>query len=54
MLHNMDYVNRTSFNHPLIVLVGFAAVWLAITGVYLLFKTSWKPEQRLLRRRLRA
>lgn len=54
MLHNMDYVNRTSFNHPLIVLVGFAAVWLAITGVYLLFKTNWKPEQRWLRRRLRA
>lgn len=51
MLHNMDYVNRTSFNHPLIITVGFGIVWLAITGVYLLFKTSWKPEVRLLNRR---
>lgn len=42
MLHNMDYVNRTSFNHPLIIIVGFAAVWLAISGVYLLFRTGWR------------
>ena len=51
MLHNMDYLNRTSFNHPLIVAVGFGAAWLAITGVYLLFKSSWKAEARWLRRR---
>ena len=51
MLHNMDYVNRTSFNHPLIVTIGFGALWLAITGVYLLFKSSWKAEGRWLRRR---
>ena len=51
MLHNMDYVNRTSFNHPLIVTVAFGALWLAVTGVYLLFKTSWKAEGRWLRRR---
>ncbi len=51
MLHNMDYLNRTSFNHPLIVTVGFGALWLSITGVYLLFKTSWKAEVRWLRRR---
>lgn len=54
MLHNMDYLNRTSFNHPLIVVVGFGAVWLAITGLYLLFKTSWRPELRLLKRLRRA
>jgi uncharacterized iron-regulated membrane protein len=53
MLHNMDYVNRTSFNHPLIITVGFGIVWLAITGFYLLFKTSWRPEMRLLRRGVR-
>lgn len=53
MLHNMDYVNRTSFNHPLIIVVGFGIVWLAITGFYLLFKTTWRPEMRLLRRRPR-
>jgi uncharacterized iron-regulated membrane protein len=51
MLHNMDYLNRTSFNHPLIVTMGFGALWLAITGVYLLFKSSWKAEGRWLRRR---
>ncbi|HEX8215205.1 MAG TPA: PepSY domain-containing protein [Allosphingosinicella sp.] len=51
MLHNMDYANRTSFNHPLIVIVGLGAAWLAITGVYLLFKSSWKAERRWFRRR---
>lgn len=51
MLHNMDYANRTSFNHPLIVLVGFATVWLAITGFWLLFRTAWRPDLRGLRRR---
>lgn len=51
MLHNMDYVNRASFNHPLIVMFGFATVWLATTGVYLLFKTSWRDERRWFRRR---
>ena len=25
MLHSMDYVNSTDFNHPLIITVGFAA-----------------------------
>lgn len=44
MLHNMDYVNRTSFNHPLIIMVGFAAVWLAITGFYLLIRTGWRSD----------
>ena len=44
MLHNMDYVNRTSFNHPLIIMVGFAAVWLAITGFYLLFRSGWRSD----------
>lgn len=53
MLHNMDYVNRTSFNHPLIITVGFGIAWLAITGFYLLFKTTWRPEMRMLRRRVR-
>ena len=26
MLHNMDYVDRTSFNHSLIIMVGFACL----------------------------
>ena len=44
MLHNMDYVNRTSFNHPLIVVLAFGIIWLAITGFWLLFRTKWRPD----------
>jgi uncharacterized iron-regulated membrane protein len=51
MLHNMDYVNRTSFNHPLIITVGFGIVWLATTGFYLLFKSAWRADLRRLRSR---
>lgn len=51
MLHNMDYVNRTSFNHPLIIVVGFAAVWLAVTGLWLLLRTGWRSDFKALRRR---
>lgn len=50
MLHNMDYVNRTSFNHPLIVVLAFGIIWLAITGCWLLFRTKWKPDLRRLKR----
>jgi hypothetical protein len=50
MLHSMDYVNRTDFNHPLIIAVGFAAVWLAITGLWLLFRTGWRSDFRKLKR----
>ncbi|MBB3764549.1 PepSY domain-containing protein [Sphingomicrobium lutaoense] len=44
MLHNMDYVNRTSFNHPLIIFVAFGTLWLAFTGFYLLFKSFRRRE----------
>ena len=44
MLHNMDYAKRTSFNHPLIIMVGFAMVWLALTGFWLLFRTMWRHD----------
>lgn len=50
MLHNMDYVNRTSFNHPLIVTLAFGIIWLAITGFWLLFRTKWRPDLRRFRR----
>ena len=51
MLHIMDYRDRTSFNHPLIWLVGFAAVWLAGTGMWLLFRTGWRSDFKNVRRR---
>ena len=44
MLHIMDYAKRTSFNHPVIWMFGFAAVWLAITGFWLLFRTGWRRD----------
>ena len=53
MLHNMDYLDRTSFNHPLIITVGFAAAWLAITGLYLLFRTGWRSDFKKARRSAR-
>lgn len=49
MLHNMDYANRTSFNHPLIVFVGFAMAWLAVTGFWLLFRTMWRHDPNTVR-----
>ena len=50
MLHNMDYAKRTSFNHPLIVMIGFAMAWLAGTGFWLLFRTMWRHDFAWLRR----
>lgn len=44
MLHNMDYVNRTSFNHPLIIFVAFCTLWMSCTGFYLLFKSFRRRE----------
>jgi len=44
MLHNMDYAQRTSFNHPLIITVGIAMAWLAVTGSWLLFRTMWRHD----------
>ena len=54
MLHNMDYVNRTSFNHPLIIFVAFGALWLSFTGFYLLFKSFRRREFRWILRSKRA
>ena len=44
MLHIMDYGERASFNHPLIITVGFAMAWLAVTGFWLLFRTMWRHD----------
>jgi len=53
MLHNMDYVSRTSFNHPLIIFVAFGVLWLSGTGFYLLFKSFRRADFRWLQRRRR-
>lgn len=44
MLHNMDYADRTSFNHPLVITAGIAMAWLAVTGFWLLFRTMWRHD----------
>ena len=37
MLHIMDYSERTDFNHPLLVSSAIGGLWMALTGVWLLF-----------------
>ncbi|MDO9488215.1 MAG: PepSY domain-containing protein [Sphingomonadaceae bacterium] len=46
MLHNMDYVERKSFNHSLIIMVAFGMLWLSGTGFYLLFKSFKRSDFR--------
>ena len=41
MLHFMDYAREHKFNNIQIILVGFAALWLALSGL-LLVKTNFK------------
>ena len=53
MLHIMDYSERSSFNHPLIITVAFAMVWLAGTGIWLLFRTMWRHDFTWLKTRTR-
>ena len=53
MLHIMDYSERSSFNHPLIITVGFAMAWLAVTGFWLLFRTMWRHDIAWLKARPR-
>ena len=56
MLHTMDYRGRDNFNNPLVITVGFAALWLSLSGLLLLlhsfrrrdfaFATAWRPKGR--------
>ena len=46
MLHTMDYAGRDNFNNPLVICVGMAALWLALSGVLLLTK-SFRPTRRV-------
>lgn len=52
MLHIMDYGDRASFNHPLIIAMAVGLVWLAGTGVWLLFRTMWRHDFAWLRAQL--
>jgi hypothetical protein len=61
MLHIMDYQERQSFNHPLVITVATGAAWLALSGLILLFRSfrradfAWiaDPLERLAARRRR-
>jgi uncharacterized iron-regulated membrane protein len=44
MLHIMDYDDRQSFNHPLIITVGTGAAWLALSGLILLFRSFRRSD----------
>ncbi|MCR5879308.1 PepSY domain-containing protein [Phenylobacterium sp. J367] len=44
MLHIMDYKERQSFNHPLIITLAFAAAWLALSGLILLFRSFRRSD----------
>ena len=37
MLHFMDYLRADNFNNPQIIVVGFGALWIAISGLLLVF-----------------
>ena len=53
MLYTMDYRGRDNFNNPLVVTVAFAALWLALSGLILLFKSFRKQDLAFLRRQAR-
>lgn len=44
MLHIMDYAERTNFNNPLLVSSAVGGLWMALTGVWLLFASVRLPE----------
>lgn len=39
MLHTMDYRGRDDFNHPLVILFTTGALWVGISGVFLLLQS---------------
>jgi Na+-transporting NADH:ubiquinone oxidoreductase subunit F len=45
MLHTMDYRGRDDFNHPLVILFATGALWLGISGAFLLFE-AFRPRRR--------
>lgn len=44
MLHTMDYRGRDNFNNPLVITIGFAALWLSLSGFLLLFKSFRRQD----------
>ena len=52
MLHFMDYLRADSFNNPQIIIVGFGTLWIALSGLLLVFYSFsrsdflWLPGMR--------
>lgn len=44
MLHTMDFRGRDNFNNPLVITIGFAALWLSLSGFLLLFRSFRKQD----------
>lgn len=54
MLHTMDYAGRDNFNNPLIITTAFATLWLACSGVLLLFRSFRRSDFGFARRASRV
>ena len=50
MLHFMDYLQEDSFNNPQIIVVGFSALWMSISGFFLLLVSFNRRDISWLRR----
>jgi hypothetical protein len=44
MLHTMDYRGRDNFNNPVVITVATAALWLALSGFLLLFRSFHRED----------
>jgi len=44
MLHFMDYPGNNHFNSPWIIVTGFATLWLALSGLILIFQSFSRTE----------
>lgn len=44
MLHTMDYGGRDDFNNPLVITIGFAALWLSLSGFLLLLRSFRRQD----------
>ena len=44
MLHTMDYRGRDNFNNPLVITIGFAALWLSLSGLLLLLRSFRRQD----------
>lgn len=48
MLHIMDYQNRSSFNHPLIVISALVVFWMGVSGILLWWDSFRRHDFNLL------